>query len=231
MTRYENPQTVTVFQEVGAVADGRKMLLFRCWGKAAWDRLPICRISGRLATCPGLADSRLAALAAVLLGGPAAAPAAVTLTDTTSVATFEEFDDGQALGESFTVSPGADVLVVEVGMSDSVKTDDLALSYGTQSFTSAIQQISSNSGNYMYSDIYYLDNPSPASASRLPCLRPFRSCLQRLLALGGEHGHRPHHPRQRRNHRRASNSVSLPGSPRLRGLIRGRRLFDGQPPR
>ena len=63
-----------------------------------------------------------AALAAVLLGGPAAARAAVTLTDTASFASYWNTGGTQALGiPSFNVSSGADVLVVEVGMSDTSK--------------------------------------------------------------------------------------------------------------
>ena len=108
-----------------------------------------------------------AALAAVLLGGPAAARAAVTLTDPPSTPwTYSNTSGSQALSQSFTVSPGADVLVVEIGMYDSSKTDTLAFSFGSQSFTATpVQQVSGNGGNYLYSDIYYLYNPNPGTNS------------------------------------------------------------------
>ncbi len=63
------------------------------------------------------------------------------------------------MSQSFPLSSSADVLVVELGLNDSSGTDNITLSYGSQTFSRAIQQVSTNSA-YIYSDIYYLDNPA-----------------------------------------------------------------------
>ena len=115
----------------------------------------------------------LAALAMILLGGPNAARAAITIQDGLQQSPLigpspsTSTDVALSGSEPFTVTLGASVLVVQYGeFAQNLGTAqaDPLIQWNGQTLTQGSLTVT-NSQTYNYSEVYYLYNPTPGSGS------------------------------------------------------------------